>query len=105
MKIVADIPVEQIDLGHGLSTYRSEAHEVEVIRVVRYAAARKASLNRWRYEADIKDHPALCPDAIRCGANGAVRVNIMRNPLNPKWKPPTFAPGEYCIEIDQEQQT
>lgn len=103
MKILASIDVEEIDLGHGLSTWRSEVHEVEVVRVVRYPVSRKASLNRWRYVADIKDHPALASSVIRVGFNDSVRVAIVRTHLNPHWKPPVFGPGVLSVEIAQDQ--
>lgn len=103
MKIKAHISVERIDLG-GVYTFRTEVHDVEVIRVLRYPATRNRALNRWHYQADIKDHPALSPDAIRTGAGLSYRVNIQRRGLNDAWKPPAFPAGTHVFEVAAQAQ-
>ena len=109
MKIIASIPVEKTS-GNGCFSFRHEQHEVEVVRVIRHPATRNPDLNRWHYQADIKDHPALCKEAIRIGPNFEYRVNIHRrsdNPrygLNPKWKPPEFPNGGNWVDIPPEEE-
>lgn len=98
MKILAPIPVEKVT-GPGWCSFRTEVREVEVVRVIRTHATRYGSLNRFHYSADIKDHPDVHPEAVRIGANGLHRVNIQRRGLNPKWKPPAFADGNYIFEV------
>lgn len=98
VKIIASIPVEKIS-GNGCFSFKHEQHEVEVVRVIRRQATRNPNLNRWHYQADIKDHPALCKEAIRIGPNLAFRVNIYRRGLNPKWKPPEFPKGINWVDI------
>ena len=100
MKIMASIPVEKVT-GNGWTQFREELREVEVIRVIRYPATRRPELNRWRYQADIADHPDMHPEASRFGAGEHMRVNIRRRWINPKWKPPEFAPGKLVFEVQQ----
>lgn len=102
MKIKAHITVEKIDLGYA-TTFRSEVHEVEVVRVYRSPVSLRHNLNRWYYQADIKDHPALHPEAIRVGANGAYRVNVMRRGLNGAWVPPEFPAGKNWVDVASPQ--
>jgi len=96
MKILASIPVEKVSRHGGFAfSFRHEQHEVEVLRVMRYPATRNTALNRWHYQADIADHPALCKEAIRCGVDNAYRVNIFRKGLNDKWRPPEFGASNW----------
>lgn len=99
MKIMAYIPVQEIR-SHGCTTYRHEMHEVDVVRIVRYQATRYPELNRWRYLADIADHPSLCASAIRTGFSGSYRVNVVRR-QNPRWKPPLFNAGRNVFEVKE----
>lgn len=100
MKIIASIPVERILSPYGSSfTYASALHEVEVVRVIRHRTSNK--VKRYVYEADIKDHPAMCPEAIRIGGSGLHRVCIVRS-LNKRWKPPVFADGRNVYEVPNE---
>lgn len=101
MKILAHIEVEKI-VSPGYFSFRSEVRELEVIRVIRYRAAKNPALNRWHYQADVADHPDMHPDSIRIGVGRHYRVNIMRSGLNPKWRPPEFAPGEHVFEVQKE---
>lgn len=100
MKILAGIPVEKITRP-GSFSFRHETLEVEVIRVCRYPATSNRSLNRWHYQADIKRHPKMDPEAICVGPDGAYRVNIQRRGLNPKWVPPAFPDGKNVFEVPE----
>lgn len=93
MKIWARIPVARIDMPMCAGfTFRHEVHEVEVIRVIRYPASKNKALNRWHYQAHIKDHPRLLLEA-KHGFDGPYRVNIQRRGLNSSWVPPDFGDG------------
>jgi len=100
VKIKAHICVERIELGGGLHTYRTEVHEVNVVRVIRSPATRSRTLNRWYYQADIAEHPSMSPHAIRTGHSGAYRVNVQRRGLNDRWQPPTFREGCNVFEVE-----
>lgn len=99
MIILAPIPVEKIDKG-SCFYFRHETMEVEVMRVFRYPASKNRELNRWHYQADIKDPLSVHPHAIRTGSNGALRVSIQRKGLNGAWKPPAFPEGKNVVEIE-----
>lgn len=73
--------------------------EVRVLRVVRWPAARRQSLNRWHYCADIAERPQLSTEAIRIGVDGAYRVRVDRR-LNPRWKPTVFHEGSNVYTVD-----
>lgn len=92
------IPVRAVR-GPGWTTFDYEEIEVQALRIVRYPATRYPHLNRWHYQADIADHPKLCREAIRIGADGAYRVRVDRR-LNPRWKPPMFPAGTNVILAD-----
>ena len=101
MKILASIPVEKIRLSPTTFTFRHEVREVEVVRVMRVPATSNRRLRRFHYEANIKPHPDMHPEAVCCGVNGAYRTNIVRATLNPKWKPPQFAEDQNVAEVSE----
>lgn len=101
MKILASVPVEKIRLSPATYTFRHEVREVDVVRVMRHPATSNRLLRRFYYEADVKPHPDMHPEAICIGLNGLYRTNIVRATLNPKWKPPEFPEGKYVVEVSE----
>lgn len=101
MKILASVVVDWVSLGSNLYTYRSEIHEVEVIRIIRHPATRYPILNRWRYDADIAYHPKLFKFEHIIKINGAYQVMVNRE-INPRWKPPVFPAGSNVFEVKKD---
>lgn len=87
MKLTLPVPIEKISSSLGMSTFRHEPREVEVIAVLRYRADRHG--RTWHYHAWFR-HPDAHPEAPTASGVPGLHQQWIRRADHPRWTPPEF---------------